>query len=90
MSLNCSDELTGGFMVVYHCCSLKKLNKYLKSGGIMPPVRAWENIEQAERMSKSTGRKIILRLKFPDNAQKLEGHFNQARVLHTKLEIKSI
>lgn len=56
----------------------------------MPPVRAWENIEQAERMSKSTGRKIILRLKFPDNAQKLEGHFNQARVLHTKLEIKSI
>lgn len=77
-------------MVVYHCCSLKKLNKYLKSGGITPPVRAWENIEQAERMSKSTGRRIILRLKFPDDAPKLEGHFNQARVLHTKLEIKSI
>lgn len=74
-------------MVVYHCCSLKKLNKYLKSGGITPPVRAWENIEQAERMSKSTGRKIILRLKFPDNAQKLEGHFNQARVLYTKLPL---
>lgn len=51
-------------MVVYHCCSLKKLNKYLKTGGIIPPVRAWENIQQAERMSKSTGRKIILRLKF--------------------------
>ena len=69
-------------MVVYHVTSLKKLNKYLANGKIRPPVRAWENIEQAERMSKSTGRKIILRLKFPDNADKLEGHFNQARVLH--------
>ena len=69
-------------MVVYHVTSLKKLNKYLVNGKILPPVRAWENIEQAERMSKSTGRRIILRLKVPDNAEKLEGHFNQARVLH--------
>lgn len=69
-------------MTVYHVTSLKKLNRYLKTGAILPPVRAWENIEQAERMSKSTGRKIILRLRFPDNAEKLEGHFNQARVLY--------
>lgn len=69
-------------MIVYHVTCLKKLNKYLKSGQINPPVRAWENIEQAERMSISTGRRIILRLKFPDNAPKLEGHFNQARVLN--------
>ena len=68
-------------MTVYHVTSLKKLNKYLANGKILP-VRAWENIEQAERMSKSTGRKIILRLRFPDNAEKLEGHFNQARVLY--------
>lgn len=70
-------------MIVYHVTSLKKLNKYLKSGCINPPVRAWENIEQAERMSLSTGRRIILRLKFPENADKLEGHFNQARILKT-------
>ena len=69
-------------MVVYHVTSLKKLRKYLASGKILPPVRAWENVEQAERMSVSTGRRIILRLKFPDNAPKLEGHFNQARVLY--------
>ena len=69
-------------MTVYHVTTLKKLNKYLKTGYIKPPVRAWENIEQAERMSKSTGRKIILRLKFPDNADKCEGHFNQARILY--------
>ena len=68
-------------MIVYHVTSLAKLNKYLKSGQINPPVRAWENIQQAERMSKSTGRRIILRLKFPNNADKLEGHFNEARVL---------
>lgn len=74
-------------MIVYHVTSLAKLNKYLKFGQINPPVRAWENIEQAERMSKSTGRRIILRLKFPNNCNKLEGHFNQARVLNTPYKI---
>ena len=67
-------------MVVYHVTTLNKLSKYIKSGKISAPVRAWENIEQAERMSKSTARKIILRLKFRNNAPKLDGHFNQARV----------
>ena len=70
-------------MIVYHVTSLKKLDKYRKSGKITAPVRAWENIEQAQRMSISTGRRIILRLKFPNNAEKLDGHFNQARVLRS-------
>ena len=62
-------------MIVYHVTTYKKLNKYIKNGNkIKAPVRA----EQAERMSKSTGRKLILRL----NAEKLEGHFNQARVIN--------
>ena len=69
-------------MIVYHVTSLKKLNKYLETGYIKPPVRAWEDIKQAERMSLSTGRRIILRLKFPNNAKKLEGHFDKARVLY--------
>lgn len=69
-------------MIVYHVCSLKKLHKYEKTGKILAPVRAWENIQQAERMSLSTSRRIILRLKFPNNAPKLKGHFNQARVLN--------
>lgn len=76
-------------MIVYHVTSLTKLNKYLKSGQINPPVRAWENIQQAERMSISTGRRIILRLKFPNNADKLEGHFNQARVLNYPYKISN-
>jgi hypothetical protein len=77
-------------MIVYHCCSLKKLKKYEKTGRIIAPVRAWENIQQAERMSISTSRRIILRLKFPNNAPKLEGHFNQARVLHHDLIFNGI
>lgn len=78
-------------MIVYHVCSYNKLNKYIQSGGfINPPVRAWENIEQAERFSISTGRKIILRLKFPNNAKKLLGHFNQACVLQQKYKLNSI
>lgn len=75
-------------MIVFHCTTLKKLNKYLETGFILPPVRAWENIEQAQRMSISTGRRVILRLKFPNDAPKLEGHFNQARVLDYKYEFK--
>lgn len=86
-----NDNFVGGLkMTVYHVTTVKKLNKYLSNGKILPPVRAWENIEQAERMSKSTGRKIILRLKFPDNAEKLEGHFSQARVLHEPYILDSI
>lgn len=77
-------------MIVWHVTSLKKLNRYIKCGYIKPPVRAWENLEQAQRMSVSTGRKIILRLKFPDNAPKLEGHFNQARVLDYPFKIDNI
>lgn len=76
-------------MIVYHVCSLKKLLKYKSVGRILAPVRAWENIEQAQRFSISTGRRIILRLKFPDNAKKLEGHFNQARVLKQDYVFKS-
>ena len=76
-------------MIVYHVCSLKKLKQYEKQGEILPPVRAWENLEQANRMSISTGRKIIIRLKFPGNSDKLERHFNQARVLYKPLKFES-
>ena len=77
-------------MIVWHVCTSKKLNRYLKTGRILAPVRAWETIEQAERMSLSTGRQVILRLRFPDSAPKLEGHFGQARVLQSDLLLHSI
>lgn len=77
-------------MIVWHVCSYAKLKKYLASGRILAPVRAWENVQQAERFSKSPGSRIILRLKVPDDAQKLEGHFNEARVLHQDLVFKGV
>lgn len=77
-------------MIVYHVCSLKKLNKYLKTGFIIPPVRAWETLAQAQRFSVATGRRIILRLRFPNNTSKLEGHYNEARVLDIPMPLNNI
>ena len=78
-------------MVVYHVCTTNKLKRYKQNKWkIKPPVRAWENIQQAERFSISTGRKIILRLKFPKDAPKLPGHFNQARVLYEEYQLDSL
>lgn len=68
-------------MIVYHVTTVKKLNKYVKAGGIKPPVRAWVDIAEAQRFSCQTGRKVILRLKFPSNAPVLDGHRGKAVVL---------
>ena len=65
-------------MKLYHVTSIKKLDKYRKSGHINAPVRAWVNIKQAERMSVSTGRPIILRLKSNTSFKQLVGHFGEA------------
>ena len=77
-------------MIVWHVCSKNKLVLYRQAGGILPPVRAWETVAQAARMSLSTGRRIILRLKFPDNTAKLDGHFNLARVINTKYKLTEV
>lgn len=76
-------------MVVWHCCSAKKFDKYRKSGKILAPVRAWEDIEQAKRMSLSRGTLIILRLKFPNNAPKCPGHFGKARIIYYDLPFRN-
>jgi hypothetical protein len=66
-------------MKVYHVTSPKKLSKYQKAGKIKGPVvRAWADIYEAVRFSCSTGRPIILRLKFPDDAKRLPGHQGNA------------
>lgn len=69
-------------MIVYHVTSYKKLQKYLKSGRILSPVKGWMSLEHAQRFSISTHRRIILRLKFPDNAPYWPGHYNDARVIY--------
>jgi hypothetical protein len=65
-------------MKLYHVTNPKKYEKYKRTGFIKFPVRAWINIQQAERMSVSTGRSIILRLKSNPSFIKLEGHFGEA------------
>ena len=74
-------------MIVYHVTSLKKLNKYIESGMILPPVRAWEDIEQAERMSISTGRKNehinrqkdYFKIAFPGQCRKIRRTFQSGK-----------
>lgn len=62
---------------VYHVTTLKKFERYQKTGSILPPVRAWEKIEDALDFSFRTGRQIILRIKLPKKLR-LEGHKGKA------------
>lgn len=77
-------------MIVWHVTTVKKLKRYKESGGILPPVRAWECFSAAERFSKQTGRKVILRLKFPSTAERLPGHRGEAFVLNETYRLTSI
>ncbi len=72
--------------VVYHVTTLKKLHRYIAAGRIQAPVRAWDNIKSAERFSKQTSRRIIIRLKFPNSARRLFGHRGEAFVLDNDLD----
>lgn len=66
-------------MEVWHATTLKKLDRYRQMGRILPPVRAWVNFEAARQFSLQTGRRVILRLNFPENKVKqLEGHQDEA------------
>lgn len=67
-------------MIGWHVTSAKKLARYLSAGAILPPVRAWTNVGAAERFSKQTGRRIVLRLKLDASFTQLEGHCGEARV----------
>jgi hypothetical protein len=69
--------------------SIKKFNKYRELGVIKHPVRAWVDIKEAERFSISTGRPIILRLRFSNDVDVLEGHKGMARVLHVDYKLDS-
>lgn len=67
-------------MVLFHVCDLKLLNKYITSGKIENPVRAWKSLAGAIRFSKQTERRIILRLTGKGSFRPLGGHQDQAMV----------
>lgn len=77
-------------MIAWHVCSIKKLKRYLETGHIKAPVRAWDNIQSAEHFSKQTGRRIILRLKLPDKTPKLTGHQGNAVIHNNNLPISQV
>lgn len=41
----------------------KKYDKYLKTGGILPPVRFWPSLETAQKLAKRVSRTVILEIK---------------------------
>jgi len=77
-------------MIVYHVTSFKKLMRYYRQGCILPPVRAWTDIYEAIRFSIQTGRPIIIRLKFPDDAQRLIGHNGKAVISNSPIQIENL
>lgn len=48
--------------VGFHVTTPKKIERYLSTGVILPPVRFWPNIETAKRWAKRTGRSVILEI----------------------------
>lgn len=46
----------------YHVTTPKKLERYKKTGAILPPVRFWPNESTANRWAKRTGRSVILKI----------------------------
>lgn len=67
-------------MILWHVTNLKLLNKYLETGKILAPVRAWKSIEGATRFAKQTERTIILLIKANGSFKELGGHQGQAMV----------
>jgi len=53
-------------MKVYHCTTPKKLERYIDTGCILPPVRYWTTKYSAERWCKKTQRSIIICFDKPD------------------------
>jgi|WetSurMetagenome_2_1015567.scaffolds.fasta_scaffold114163_6 hypothetical protein len=47
-------------MILYHCTTNKKIDRYTASGRIIAPVRGFDTPEAAVEWSKHTGRNVIL------------------------------
>ena len=77
-------------MIVYHVIGARKLKRCLMNGYLPAPVRAWKTIVEAERFSKQTGRQIILRLKFPEDAKQLAGHKGEAVYIGNNYQLQGI
>jgi hypothetical protein len=75
---------------LYHVTTKKKLAKYLQHGYIQPPVRAWKFIASAERFSKQTGRRLIIRLVKDKTFVPFEGHRGEALISFNPYNLKGL
>ena len=60
-------------MILFHCTTPKKLERYKNTGCILSPVRAWKFLNSAKAWNKRTGRTIILKFEV-DEAYPLPDH----------------
>jgi len=49
-------------IILYHCTTDKKLQRYQTTGGILSPVRGWIFENSAREWCRKTGRNIILKI----------------------------
>jgi len=73
--------------VVYHVTDIELFAKYVQTGIITPPVRAWIDIDSALEFAQQTERNVILILprRAEDKWHNLQGHKHNA--VQTKLSI---
>lgn len=57
----------------YHVTTIRKFERYMNTGSIMPLVRAWDDFNHAYDFMIRTGRNIIIVLNLK-NEQRIEGH----------------
>jgi len=58
-------------MRVFHCTTTKKLDRYEKTGAILPAVRFWSTKFSAIKWMKKTGRNVLLSFEKPVNSYPL-------------------
>jgi len=54
-------------MIGYHVTTDKKLDRYTRTGAILPPVRFWPNLYTAEKWMNKVNRNIILEIEVPES-----------------------
>ena len=72
-------------MKAYHCTTPKKLERYKKSGCILPPVRFWSTEYSAQKWMRKVGRTILLIFDAPNRSYPLPikgGAFWTDQIVH--------
>ena len=78
-------------MIIYHCTTPKKYERYLVSKQILSPVRGWKWLNSAKDWGKRTGRNIILEIDcetvypLPDHKPLYHSFWTPENITHWKI-----